>query len=201
MYTAVAPPTFEGSRGKPATRRTLLSCRDGLTVEDRASASVRIAQRTTGEVVAGLSATSVIALYSAKGSEVETQLIDVAARARGLRVVYPRVAGTERVLAFHEVERSNLAASRFGLREPGADTKAVALAEISVFLVPGLAFDREGGRIGWGRGHYDATFAARPEALRVGLAYECQIVERVPRESHDMLVNIIITEVATHVVA
>jgi 5-formyltetrahydrofolate cyclo-ligase len=118
-----------------------------------------------------------------------------------MRVVYPRVVEGNRVLAFHEAMRDELALARFGLREPQARTAEVALEDISVFFVPGLAFDREGGRIGWGRGHYDATFAARPDALRVGLAFECQIVERVPREAHDTLVNIIITEVATHVVA
>ena len=68
-------------------------------------------------------------------------------------------------------------------------------------LLPGLAFDRAGGRIGWGRGHYDATFAAAPSALRIGLAFERQVVEQVAREAHDEALHIIITEVATHVVA
>jgi len=178
-----------------------MSRRDALSAEQRAAGSARIAERANEAVLAGLSATSMIALYAEKGSEVETVQLEAAARRAGLRVVYPRVVAAERVLAFHEVSRDELAASRFGLREPQAGSPRVELSEISVFFVPGLAFDREGGRIGWGRGHYDATFAASPDALRVGLAFECQIVEHVPREAHDTLVNIIITEVATHVVA
>ena len=75
-------------------------------------------------------------------------------------------------------------------------------ADIAAFVVPGLAFDRAGGRLGWGRGHYDATLAAAsPAALRIGLAYERQLVPQVTREAHDMALHIIITEVATHVVA
>jgi 5-formyltetrahydrofolate cyclo-ligase len=108
----------------------------------------------------------------------------------------------DRLLAFHAVTLDALAPSRFGLREPSADATRVEVTEIAAFVVPGLAFDRSGGRIGWGRGHYDATFAAAsPDALRVGLAYECQLIEQVEREPHDVALHIIITEVATHRVA
>jgi 5-formyltetrahydrofolate cyclo-ligase len=123
-------------------------------------------------------------------------------RTQGFGVAYPRVIGDGQLLGFHAVTLDELAPSRFGLREPTADAPAVGVTDIAAFAVPGLAFDREGGRIGWGRGHYDATFAAAsPSALRVGLAYECQMVEQVPREPHDVALHIIITEVATHLVA
>ena len=187
-------------RGKPATRRTLLSRRDALTVEERAAGSQAIADRVHG-TIRGFAPGRVIALYAAKGSEVDPLHIDDDARAHGLTVVYPRIAAG-RELTFHAVERRQLVASRFGLREPAADAPAVELARIAAFIVPGLAFDREGGRMGWGMGHYDATFAAAAsEAMRIGLAFECQIVERVPREPHDQLLHMIVTEVATYTVA
>jgi 5-formyltetrahydrofolate cyclo-ligase len=152
-------------------------------------------------LAARLSAGSVVALYAAKGSEVETTRIDAFARGAGLTVAYPRVLDG-RVLAFGRASLDELAPSRFGLREPAADAPQIAADEIAVFIVPGLAFDRAGGRIGWGRGHYDATFAAAsPSALRIGLAYECQVVEQVTREAHDVALHVIITEAATHVVA
>lgn len=106
------------------------------------------------------------------------------------------------MLQFYPVSLDELVPSRFGLREPRGDGPEVAVADLAAFVVPGLAFDRAGGRIGWGRGHYDATFAAAsPDALRVGLAYECQLVEEVASEPHDVALHIIITEVATHLVA
>jgi 5-formyltetrahydrofolate cyclo-ligase len=179
----------------------LLAIRDAMTAEARAVASVTICDAASSLLAARLSPGAVVAMYSAKGSEVETARIDGFARARGWTVAYPRVSGDARLLTFHAVTLDALAPSRFGLREPSADAAAVAVDEISAFVVPGLAFDRAGGRIGWGRGHYDATFtAASPAALRVGLAFECQLIEQVVREPHDVALHIIITEVATHVV-
>lgn len=168
-----------------------------MTAEQRSDASARIAERMD-EQLARLDPGAIVALYAAKGSEVDTTAIDVAARARGLRVVYPRVIEGERVLAFAEAGVAELVTSKLGLREPtGAE---VALADIAAFCVPGVAFDRAGGRIGWGRGHYDATLALAPSALRIGVAFECQVVDAVEHEEHDARMAVIVTEVATHVV-
>src|SRR5437867_2990352 len=69
------------------------------------------------------------------------------------------------------------------------------LPAIDAFVVPGLAFDRAGGRVGWGRGHYDATLAAaRPDALRIGIAFECQVIDHVPHDPHDALLHYVVTE-------
>jgi 5-formyltetrahydrofolate cyclo-ligase len=179
----------------------LLAIRDAMTGEARAAASATIADAASTLLQGRLAPGAVIALYAAKGSEVDTARIDGVARGHGWRVAYPRVSASARSLTFHTVGLDELAPSRFGLREPSADALAVGLDQIAAFVVPGLAFDRGGGRIGWGRGHYDATFAAAPPAaLRVGLAFECQLVEHVAREPHDVALHIIITEVATHLV-
>jgi 5-formyltetrahydrofolate cyclo-ligase len=184
-----------------ATRQASLALRDAMTAAERAAASAVICDAANAMLAARLAPGETVALYAAKGSEVDTQRIDAFARARGLVVAYPRVNGQARRLAFHAVPIEALAPARFELREPSADAPAVAVEDISVFVVPGLAFDRAGGRIGWGRGHYDATLAAAPRALRIGLAYERQVVDQVAREAHDVALHIIITEVATHVVA
>jgi 5-formyltetrahydrofolate cyclo-ligase len=179
----------------------LLALRDAMSAGERAAASAVICDAANALLAARLSSGDVIALYSAKGSEVDTAAIDSFARQRGLIVVYPRVSEHRRLLAFHDATPAELRASRFGLREPATDAPERAVADIAAFVVPGLAFDRAGGRIGWGRGHYDATFAvASPQTLRVGLAFECQVIERVAREAHDMALHIIITEAATHMV-
>ena len=188
------------TRNKPTTRRTLLSLRDALTERERTAKSAAIATRATALIAAKCAPGSMIALYAQKGSEVETDDLDAALRAAGFRVAYPRVIEVSRVLAFHEVAIEALRASRWGLREPASDAPAIVVDEIAAFVIPGLAFDRGGGRVGWGKGHYDATLAvARAGALRIGLAYECQLVDEVPREGHDVLLDAIITEVATHV--
>jgi 5-formyltetrahydrofolate cyclo-ligase len=184
-------------RGKPVTRRTVLLRRDTLTPELRAAAEARICDDAIG-LLQKLTAGSVVALYAGKGSEVATDAIDARVRGLGLRVAYPKVEGGERRLVFAESTIDELAIGRFGLREPRDEAKRVALDDIAAFVVPGVAFDRAGGRIGWGRGHYDATLAAAPAALRIGLAFECQVLDAVPRDPHDVVLQYVVTEVASY---
>ena len=82
---------------------------------------------------------------------------------------------------------------RHGVREPvAADDPAPAPAAV---LVPGVAFDAAGGRLGRGGGFYDRSLAALPAGVRlIGVCFACQLVERVPREPHDALVHAVVTE-------
>jgi 5-formyltetrahydrofolate cyclo-ligase len=185
-------------RPKPITRRTVLTRRDAMTADERFAASRAIADFAT-QLLAKQPSGSIVALYAPKGSEVDTTRIDEFARARGLRVVYPRINDGERRLAFHEVTIDELVPATFALREPQAHAPVVELSQITALFVPGLAFDRAGGRIGWGRGYYDATLAAAsPAALRIGLAFECQVIDHVPREPHDAPLHYVVTEAAIY---
>jgi 5-formyltetrahydrofolate cyclo-ligase len=58
-------------------------------------------------------------------------------------------------------------------------------------VIPGLAFDRDGWRVGWGHGYYDATLAGAPDALRIGLAFETQMVESVEHDPHDAHLDVV----------
>jgi len=184
-------------RPKPITRRTVLSRRDALTAEERAESSDKIADAVI-QLLVQQPVGSVVALYAPKGTEVDTSRIDAFCRTRGLRVVYPRIVSGERRLALHEVTIEELVPSVFGLREPVASAPTIDLAAVTAVIVPGLAFDRAGGRIGWGRGYYDVTLAAAPAALRIGLAFECQIIENVPHDPHDALLHYVVTEAAIY---
>ncbi|HEY8899777.1 MAG TPA: 5-formyltetrahydrofolate cyclo-ligase [Chthoniobacterales bacterium] len=100
-------------------------------------------------------------------------------------------------LRFHRITSlAELVPGAFGAREPIADAATLAKpGEADVVLVPGLAFDRDGGRLGRGGGFYD-RFLADPavRARRVAVAFADQIVERVPTEAHDVHVDAIVTE-------
>jgi len=185
-------------RSKPITRRTVLSLRDKMPEAARIAASDAIAA-SVDSLLAHLPAGSLVALYSPKGTEVETARLDSIVRARGLRIAYPRIVPGDRRLAFHEVAPSDLALARFGLREPRPDASTVDVASITAFVIPGLAFDTDGGRIGWGRGYYDATLATAAQgALRIGIAFDCQLVDSVPRDAHDAQLHYVVTETAVH---
>ena len=136
-----------------------------------------------------------VALYAPLGSEVDTSDVAAAARAAGKRTVYPRLVEGRHALAWAACAPEQLAEGPLRSREPPPGCAAVPASEIDLVVVPGLAFDARGRRLGRGRGHYDATLAALPtSAARVGLAYEIQIVDAVPDEEHDQPLHAVVTE-------
>ncbi|MBI2656341.1 5-formyltetrahydrofolate cyclo-ligase [Candidatus Woesearchaeota archaeon] len=108
-------------------------------------------------------------------------------------VVVPKVV-------HHEIEPSviidfdNLVPSgKFGILEP-IEAMKIACKNIGLILVPGIAFDKEGHRIGYGFGYYDKFLKKVPKAFKIGLCFDFQVVEKIPREMHDVPVDMIVTE-------
>jgi 5-formyltetrahydrofolate cyclo-ligase len=182
---------------KSALRRAARARRDAVPTSERAPAAIAAAAHLDRDVLASLVPGALVALYAAKSSEVDTTAIGAAALARGLAVAYPRVVAGDRRLAFHRASPTELAPGTFGLLEPPASAPVVPPHAFAVVVLPGLAFDRRGNRLGWGQGHYDATLADA-QVLRVGLAYESQLVDQLPADEHDVPVHLIATEVAVH---
>lgn len=109
-------------------------------------------------------------------------------------VVVPRIEGAAGTLAHARIQSlSDLKPGAYGIPEPPQPVEAYDLSQIEVVLVPGVAFDRMGYRLGFGGGYYDA-FLTQMDALRVGLAFDLQLVDEVPRRAEDEKVDIIVTE-------
>lgn len=85
---------------------------------------------------------------------------------------------------------------KFGIREPAVCIPKKAWHEIDVALIPGVAFDVSGHRIGFGGGHFD-RFLKKLDCTTIGLAYELQIIDKVPTHQYDVPVDFIITEKRT----
>lgn len=114
-------------------------------------------------------------------------------RLPGWRWVLPRVE-PDRTLTFRdrEVPRE---IHPFGMEQPQDAGPVIPLHEIDVFLTPGLAFDRTGGRLGNGAGFYDRLLAKRrPDAVAVGITIESRVVEEIPMLDHDQRVDWLATE-------
>jgi len=111
----------------------------------------------------------------------------------GWEVALPRAQAEG--LAFHRVtDLSALAKGRLGAREPEGG-EVIDVAAANVILVPGVAFDRDGARLGRGGGYYDRLLVSAPaSARRVAVCFACQLVDRVPAEPHDVEVDEIVTE-------
>lgn len=84
----------------------------------------------------------------------------------------------------------------FGFEQPVADAAQVRLDEVDVVLVPGLAFDPHGMRLGRGKGYYDELLGrCRPDATAVGITLERRVFDRIPSEPHDRRVDWLVTEI------
>jgi 5-formyltetrahydrofolate cyclo-ligase len=129
------------------------------------------------------SARSVL-LYAAVRGEIDPGALAAAAWADGKRVCLPRPDPAARALQpapWYEGEA--LVNGPYGIPMPA---RAGAAIDVDVVVVPGLAFDRSGGRLGSGLGFYDRWLAAHPDVWRVGFAYVWQVVEHVPVTAHDV---------------
>lgn len=138
-----------------------------------------------------------ISLYCSFQNEVLTDEIFEEARVLGKEVFYPRVAvsGKAGQLEFFRVGKlTELAPGAYEIPEPSRGAKAVSPDEFDLIVMPGVAFDERGGRLGFGKGYYDMALA-RARGLKVALAYEFQVMkEDVPVEPHDVALSAIVTE-------
>jgi 5-formyltetrahydrofolate cyclo-ligase len=141
-----------------------------------------------------------VLLYDPIRGEVPTERIAAAAVAAGKQLALPRVGREPRHLWLHAYagDPALLVAGAYGIREPAPDWPLVAPQAVDLVVVPGVAFDRQGNRLGYGGGYYDRMLptvrSGNPSAVLVGLAYGFQVVAGLPGDSHDVPVDAIATE-------
>lgn len=136
-----------------------------------------------------------IAVYVAKGDEVQTARILERAISGGKSVAVPLVDVPSGTLLFFEVTSlADLSPGHFGVLEPKRGARPVLLSETDLVLVPLLAWDPRGHRIGYGKGYFDRALATRGNSLAIGLAFESQRVERVPDQPYDVKLDILVTD-------
>ncbi|ANC52348.1 MAG: 5-formyltetrahydrofolate cyclo-ligase [Brevundimonas sp.] len=151
-----------------------------------------LAASRTADHAGALPAAQIVALYRAMGSELDTDGLAAALEAAGRRLCLPVVVQRDAPMAF----RAWSAGEPLEMDTAGCPAP-LPLAEVvlpDLILTPLLAFDDQGGRLGQGGGYYDRTFAARPDAIRIGFAYAGQRVERLALEPHDIRLHGVLTE-------
>jgi 5-formyltetrahydrofolate cyclo-ligase len=138
---------------------------------------------------------TVAAFVSARG-EIPTDPLLNAILDSGRSLVLPRTLREEDALGFHRVERlGDLIPGTFGILEPPEALPATKAGHIDLVLVPGTAFDRTGGRIGFGKGFYDRFLPSlRPEVPRIGVGYGFQVLDQVPQKGQDQRVGWLLTD-------
>lgn len=179
---------------KAAVREQMKAARSAISSEDLATMAERIEARLV-EVPEVREARTVL-LFSSFGSEVPTAGMAERFIQRGQRVLLPFIEASQMQAA--ELRPGQpLVATAFGPQEP-AERVAVDPAEVDVVIAPGLAFDREGRRIGYGGGYYD-RFLRRlgPHATRIGIGTHGQVVDEVPHGRRDERLHLIVTDQET----
>lgn len=136
-------------------------------------------------------------------SEVRTRNDLTTALASGKKIVVPYCVDGELEL-FHLTNPDELSVGMYRILEPKPELRSLAehrvdVKEIDLIIVPGVAFDREGGRTGHGKGYYDKLLEhARLETPLVALAFECQLFDKIPMQGHDIYMDKVITEKAVY---
>ena len=137
-------------------------------------------------------------LYYPLGNEVSLVSVIEDAWSKGKRLAFPKVQGKE--MSFYEISSfKQLEEGSFHVMEPvvAAEMQSV-FWEDALCFVPGVVFDREGGRFGYGKGYYDRYFRERNNILLAGCAYELQIALKLPVNEYDKKMDVLITETGIH---
>ena len=138
-----------------------------------------------------------ISTYLSIGSEVRTDQIVDWAWSQGKRVIVPITFKTQRQLIFSEIRsREELEIGAFSIPEPKPEyRRLVPIEEADVVLIPGVAWDSKGYRIGYGGGFYDRKLnSVRKPLTTIGLAFEFQILQDLPKTRYDRHVEMVVTE-------
>jgi len=179
---------------KRRIRRRAVARRREIAPVDAADAAERICRRLFSAFE--FDARERVGLYAALPDEVPSRPLFDALVGAGVECLFPRVVDAG-PLDFARVRRwEDLRVGTFGVLEPDASAPSASFAAEDLVIVPGVAFDRSGVRLGWGGGYYDRSFppGGGPAVMLCGMAYEMQIEDSIPTTSHDRGMDAIVTE-------
>lgn len=181
---------------KAAIRKEVLAVRKTLDPETLKTNSGCIVQKV--KALAAFRQARTVLIYLSIRGEVETDGLVEDALSAGKTVCVPVTDPPSGELKLAHLPGLDIEFKKgpFGIREPeDRFLKWIPPEEVDLVILPGLAFDRKGGRIGYGKGYFDRLLERlRPSAFRVGLAFDFQIYDSLPQDASDRRVHTIITE-------
>lgn len=184
------PMTEEKDRVREILRRK----KDEMKPEDRLSKSQLISSHVMNLISRG----ETVMVFTSKEKEVNTRPLITALFAQKNPVVVPIIVKEDISLRLSYLrDFSALITSTFGVPEPIGNEIPANANDIDIIILPMLGFDRAGGRIGYGAGYYDRFLAKNPALLKIGVAFACQEIEKLPVDENDILMDYIITEEGT----
>ena len=181
---------------KQAVREKALAERNALSAEEISKKSAAIFEKAVS--LGAFKAAGSAGCYVSVKSEAETgELIEECWRL-GKKVCVPVTLDNGKIFLSQVSYFGELHEKAFGLLEPRPDSAKADYAGIGIVFVPGVAFDLQKNRVGYGRGYYDSLLAeirrVNKKALFAGLAFECQVFEKVPAKAKDVKMDLVMTE-------
>ena len=191
FFSTVSKGTSGLSEDKDSIRERMLQKRSELSISD--------IERKSHGIYLNLISLDVfkksnrIGLYSPIKGEVGTGSIFLHAVNSGKEVYFPEVSDSS--LTFHRVcSLKELTVGKFGVSEPDPDAPLIDPLELDLLVIPGVAFDPSGSRIGYGKGYYDRAARVLPLVKRLGISYKFQLQKSIPTEDHDIAVGTLVHE-------
>lgn len=179
------------SRSKQEIREAARARRSGLSPEEIREKSRSICAR----VLPLIDGEDPVMVYASKPPEVRTEELISGLLSRGIRVVVPIIERETCSLRLSYITRlSSLIPSTFSVPEPIGNEDPARPEEVRTVLVPVIAYDRSGHRLGYGAGYYDRFLAAHPGLRKIGVAFSCQEAAAIPADANDVGMDIIVTE-------
>jgi 5,10-methenyltetrahydrofolate synthetase len=184
---------------KAALRREMVARRDAIPESERERIAAALVERIVS--LPRYAQARTVLCTMAIGSEWNTRLLVDRARADGKAIALPRITPPPRHLEIHVVRdfEHDLVAGVWNIPEPDpARCPAVSIAEVDLAVVPALAVDFDGYRLGYGAGYFDRLLTPRPASTYCLTALPSAfVVERLPHEGHDQVLDLIVDEVGT----
>ncbi len=178
---------------KKILRNRMREIRDALTNEEMDVRSRKITEQLIQSEL--YNECTHICVYEAFCNEVSCAYIKKQALHDGKNVYLPVTDKMRKTMEFYRITQDTIYRDgNYGIREPEFDEHTDTLQEKSLILMPGLAFDRNKHRLGYGGGYYDKYLALHNEHITMALCYDFQIVDELPCEEHDILPDYIVTE-------
>ena len=175
---------------KPQLRQTLLQLRQNLSEEEIYQKSQSICRQIAGLEVFD-KAQNILSYYP---HNKEVDLLPLIDQHPEKTWHLPQLTSGNEFIALPFTSLNELQKNRFGIPEPIKKTGERYEDQLDLILIPGVAFDPKGNRLGMGKGYYDRYLKTVPQAFKVGVAFSEQLLDQIPVEAHDEPVDLLITE-------
>ena len=183
------------SHEKKIVRLSMLKLREnGISSRERREKSSRIASSLINDLLLPATVRSVGLYYPVRG-EVDTLSIFDFCRKNSITSMFPRIVSDDEMMFLPVNSRRELVKRKYGIYEPGVGAYTGEKGFVpDIVIVPGVAFDKNNFRIGYGKGYYDSYLSRHRPTLMVGFGYAFQVLERVPVDQWDVRLDLVLTE-------